>query len=260
MVSGGLPSDPEPGVPPEVALWALAGLVGWPLLAWGLVARFSTPVPDALLLAALVELFPALAIAQVPLVERFGIERASAYLASGVTVSVLGALAALLGVHRFGMVGMGLGPSSLPSLVMWAFGVSLAAGGLTLLLHLIRRRLEIAESPALRDLLPRTGEERRAFALLALAAGVGEELAFRGYAIPALAPHLGGPWEAAAFTSATFGLLHAYQGALGMMRTAMLGFLLAGSFVLSGSLWPAMVAHVLLDLTAGLLVGEELTR
>jgi membrane protease YdiL (CAAX protease family) len=57
-----------------------------------------------------------------------------------------------------------------------------------------------------------------------------------------------------------FGLLHAYQGPLGMMRTALLGLLLAASLLLSGSIWPAITAHVALDLLGGLVWGERFAR
>jgi membrane protease YdiL (CAAX protease family) len=109
----------------------------------------------------------------------------------------------------------------------------------------------------LRRLLPRTREEKRVFTLLSLAAGVSEELAYRGYAIPALAPLVGMP-GAVAVTSIVFGILHGYQGLLGTLRTAVMGALLAWVFLASGSLWPAIVAHVAIDLLAGIVLGERL--
>jgi membrane protease YdiL (CAAX protease family) len=40
----------------------------------------------------------------------------------------------------------------------------------------------------------------------------------------------------------------------------MLGMLLAASFLVAGTLWPAVLAHALLDLLAGLVLGESLIR
>jgi membrane protease YdiL (CAAX protease family) len=126
--------------------------------------------------------------------------------------------------------------------------------------HRLRRFLEIPESPLLEELIPRSGLEKVVFALLSFSAGFGEEIAFRGYALSSLSPFLGGGWGAALFTSTVFGILHAYQGPVGMARTTVLGFLLAVSFVVTGSLWPAITAHVALDLLGGLVWGNRLTR
>ncbi|RMH16990.1 MAG: CPBP family intramembrane metalloprotease, partial [Gemmatimonadetes bacterium] len=52
--------------------------------------------------------------------------------------------------------------------------------------------------------------------------------------------------------SLAFGALHAYQGSVGVARTGLLGAGLAGAVVVSGSLWPAIVAHTLIDLALGL--------
>jgi membrane protease YdiL (CAAX protease family) len=123
--------------------------------------------------------------------------------------------------------------------------------------RVVADRLGAAESPLLRDLIPRTAAEKRVFGLLSVAAGAGEEIAYRGYAIPMLAPLLGGG-GAAALTSLVFGALHGYQGWLGTARTAVMGGLLAWGFLASGSLWPAIVAHTTIDLLAGIVLGEKL--
>ncbi len=83
-------------------------------------------------------------------------------------------------------------------------------------------------------------------------------MAYRGYAIAVLAPIVGNVWGAAVLSSCVFGLLHAYQGALGVVRTCLLGLCLAASFILSGSLWPAIIAHAAVDLIGGLVLGERM--
>jgi membrane protease YdiL (CAAX protease family) len=127
-----------------------------------------------------------------------------------------------------------------------------------ILFHRGRKTLGVRESPILAQLLPSAPHEKGVFALLSVAAGVGEELTYRAYVIPVLALLLGSPWGAAALSSVAFGVLHAYQGWLGVLRTAVLGFLLAASFLVSGSLWPAVLAHTILDLLGGLVLGEAL--
>lgn len=109
----------------------------------------------------------------------------------------------------------------------------------------------------LRQLLPRSRDERKAFAVLSVAAGFGEEIAYRGYAIPVLVPLLG-VTGAAVLSSAVFGVLHGYQGVLGIFRTGAMGGMLAWGFLASGSLWPPIIAHTLIDLVAGLWLGDRL--
>jgi membrane protease YdiL (CAAX protease family) len=135
-----------------------------------------------------------------------------------------------------------------------------AAAALVGMVEAVRRGLGLAESDLLTRLLPRTPRERTLFAGLTLVAGWGEEVAFRGYAIPALAPLLGGGWGAAAFTSAVFGVLHAYQGPVGIVRAGLLGLILAVPFLVLGNLWPSVAAHVVIDLVGGLWLGPRLAK
>ena len=52
--------------------------------------------------------------------------------------------------------------------------------------------------------------------------------------------------------------MHGYQGWLGMVRTALMGGVLAGGFLAAGSLWPPIVAHIAIDILAGIVFGERL--
>jgi membrane protease YdiL (CAAX protease family) len=253
----GQPSGPA--APPEVGRWVSAGLLLYPIVVWGLAFRFDLPLLDAAFLGAMIAVLPTLAVAQIPLAAEAQVERIPAYVASALTISALALAGCALGYRRAGWGGLGLGAISLQEWATWSAAVLIASAGVVLLLYEVRRRAGIPESPLLKALIPRSRQEKWLFAGLSLAAGVGEEVAFRGYALGTLAPFLGGPWGAAAFTSVVFGLLHAYQGPIGMARTTLLGFLLAASFVISGSLWPAIAAHVALDLLGGLLWGDRLT-
>jgi membrane protease YdiL (CAAX protease family) len=90
-----------------------------------------------------------------------------------------------------------------------------------------------------------------------LAAGLGEELAYRGYAILALAP-LTGTLGAAAVTTVVFAVMHAYQGRLGVVRTGVMGAVLAAGFLATGSILPSILAHASIDVLAGVVLGERL--
>jgi membrane protease YdiL (CAAX protease family) len=92
--------------------------------------------------------------------------------------------------------------------------------------------------------------ERSVFALLAVTAGVCEELLFRGFGIAYLRWLWPGSPRVAviAITAVAFGLVHLYQGPRGVVLTGLVGAYLAWLVLSTGSLLPAMVIHALLDL------------
>ncbi len=235
---------------------ALVGLALFPLTALGLVTHLEVPVGEAILLAVLVELLPFLAVAQVPLAEGVRLKRIPAYIGSGALIVVLGGLSLLLAGTGGGVQRLGLGSISAGDLALWSVLLVMAAGALIGGFWMAGRLLGIEETDLLTQLFPVTGGERWAFGALAVVAGFGEEIAFRGFSMATAVPFMGVGW-AAALTSLAFGALHAYQGGLGVIRTASIGMLLAMSWVLVGSLWPAIVAHIVIDLVGGLWIGPR---
>ncbi len=59
-------------------------------------------------------------------------------------------------------------------------------------------------------------------------------------------------WAAVVIGAVVFGIGHAYQGVIGMLRTTFVGLQLAILFVAVGSLVPGQVLHAGVDLVAGL--------
>ena len=112
-----------------------------------------------------------------------------------------------------------------------------------------RRALAVQLRPVA-ALLPRTGDERRWFALLAVTAGVCEELLYRGFGLAGLRWAAPGISTTALIVAsgAAFGLAHLYQGRLGVTLTGVLGAYLAWITIAVGSLVPGMLLHALLDL------------
>ncbi len=106
-------------------------------------------------------------------------------------------------------------------------------------------------------LLPHGRRERGPFRALSITAGVCEEWFFRGYALAIFAPSLGLAGAVAAST-VLFGLAHAYQGAAGTVRTGLVGLLMAGLAVATGSIWGPIVLHALVDWVQGDLVARVL--
>jgi membrane protease YdiL (CAAX protease family) len=150
---------------------------------------------------------------------------------------------------------------SAPALVGLLLGVAVAAYFALALLPLAQSlrgpRWRGAYATAIRrgfsdipGLLPRNAIERAAFALVSLSAGICEEVLFRGFLMRFLhegglaMPHTG----ALVVSSLVFGLGHAYQGPKGVVSTTVAGIGLGLLFLLSGSLIPGIVLHVLIDL------------
>ena len=239
---------------------AIAGLIGYALVVYVLLS--STPLRwlDALFLAALIELLPVFAVVQVDLARDLAVARAQAYITSAVTVLFLGFLSLALGSRLVGMEAMGLRiePGRVAYALSWGAG-TFALGMATLWFFLvIRKRGGWGESRLVRELMPVTRREKVLYAGLSFCAGFGEELAYRGYAIPAVFLAGGSAPAALAVTSAAFAVLHSYQGVLGVVRTGVVGMIMGMVFLHTGSVWPPMVAHVLIDLAVGFFLADRL--
>ncbi|MEM7051776.1 MAG: CPBP family intramembrane glutamic endopeptidase [Acidobacteriota bacterium] len=113
------------------------------------------------------------------------------------------------------------------------------------------RRQVRSQLDAVDGLMPTSRSESLGFTAVAFTAGFCEEVLYRGFLFWWL-QHLGlGTIAAAAGTVIFFGAAHLYQGWLGGLRAAAAGVFLIALTVLAGSLWPAIVLHVLGDLVSG---------
>jgi len=236
----------------------LAGVLAYPVIVLLLVKATALGVLDAFFLAGLLELLPTLALGQIALARGMVIERVPAYLNSGSTILVLGVVGLFMGRRLVGLPAMGIDFPLSAVDALWT-GLLVAAGITTLLAFRgIRRAMGLQETRLVHELMPVTGKEKRLFVALSLCAGFGEEIAYRGYAISALVVATGSATLALILTSATFGVLHAYQGPIGVIRTGVVGLIMGAAFLYTGSLWPPIIAHMLIDLVAGLLLKERL--
>ncbi len=116
----------------------------------------------------------------------------------------------------------------------------------------IRRQIDGAQGMDL--LRPRTRLEHRDFQLLSVTAGITEEIIFRGFLIGVLSLVMP-VWLAAATSLALFVLAHLYQGLSGMGRILPVSLVMTLVFLVSGSLWPAIILHVLVDASAGAMMA-----
>ncbi len=110
-------------------------------------------------------------------------------------------------------------------------------------------------------LLPSSIRERRWWWLVCITAGICEEVVYRGFLLRyfhTLPFHLSLAWAMVA-SSVIFGIGHLYQGVAGGVQTAIVGFVFAAMFVMTGSLVVPIVVHAVMDLRvlAMLPVGFE---
>jgi membrane protease YdiL (CAAX protease family) len=137
--------------------------------------------------------------------------------------------------------------------------LSWSAAALFLVAALATLRLRWRSRPAhqktrLYNMLPHDRRELAAFALVCVAAGVGEEVVYRG-ATTTFLTWLTGSFAVAAIVSAVaFALAHAVQGWRAMIAVFAIGLACQGLVWLAHSLIPAMAVHALYDFIVGLLV------
>jgi uncharacterized protein len=114
------------------------------------------------------------------------------------------------------------------------------------------RALGAPESVAAHAFLPQTLEDRLLWSLVALAAGVGEELVYRGYLQRQLTVSCRSRAAGVVLQSLLFGVAHGEQGGAVVARFALYGAALGVLALVRRSLLPGILAHVALDVYAGL--------
>ncbi|MEO6115891.1 MAG: CPBP family intramembrane glutamic endopeptidase [Pseudolysinimonas sp.] len=139
-------------------------------------------------------------------------------------------------------------------------GVIIVAAVLVAPVVLLRRSVGdggVDDIPAvgdIRSLLPRARGEVKFGVGLGLSAGIFEELLFR-LGIPALLFGIIGLGPLSfAIAALIFGMLHLYQGPLGILFATLLGFVFAALYVLTGSIAAPIVLHALVDLRSLVLI------
>jgi membrane protease YdiL (CAAX protease family) len=102
--------------------------------------------------------------------------------------------------------------------------------------------------PDFSALLPATTQERLLWVAVAVSAGICEEIVFRGWLLSTLhgTLHLNGT-PLVLVAAVLFGLAHSYQGATGVVLTALAGALFCGLYVVTGSLLVPILLHILID-------------
>jgi membrane protease YdiL (CAAX protease family) len=99
-------------------------------------------------------------------------------------------------------------------------------------------------------LIPRTPPEIRWGAVLSVNAGISEEIFFRLLMPFAWFALSGSVLTALLISAALFGLVHAYQGVVGVVATLVVGAMLTFVYLATQQIWLAILLHALIDLRA----------
>lgn len=171
----------------------------------------------------------------------------------------LGVVALAVGwlVGHWPAIGIGwLSPSASDQLIAIGVGV-VATFPLLVALAIVDRfpigaldRVRQIAQEAISRMFPRP--QIRQLALVAAVAGLGEELLFRGLVQAGLARLItiqGGPWIALLVASAVFGAFHWLNTTYALLA-AVAGVYFGSLLMITGSLWPPIVAHALYDFAA----------
>jgi len=214
------------------------------------------------LLFALLVLFPLMAAqnARVRNVEL--IPRLSIYISSCAVLWALFAAAMLvLQVEKMPLNSLGVNwHLDAVAVSAWAAGLLIYGLAIAWGAQQLRERFGVAVPPILARVLPVTPRETLTFlALVCPTAGITEEVLFRAFAITRLAPLTGDAWTAAIVAAIGFAFGHAYQGTIGMVSTALMGFGYSAVYLTTGSLIPAIVAHILHNAISAFLFKFETT-
>lgn len=140
------------------------------------------------------------------------------------------------------------------SAAAWLAAMGLAAVGVVAMRS--RWRESVASGDAkVRYFMPRTSQERNLWAGVSLAAGVSEEVTYRGVLFALLWVITGSALVAGVLSALAFGFSHIPQGWETAAIVAGIGLALQGIVWIGGSLWPVIAAHFAYDLLAGLTYG-----
>lgn len=140
----------------------------------------------------------------------------------------------------------------------------LASGLLVLQMVTVQKSPEkldevLGQLESVESVLPHNARELRTFGWVSITAGICEELLYRGYLIAYFAAFTN-EWAAMGIAALAFGIAHAYQGPIGILKTGVVGLIMGTLYVLSGSIWGPMLVHAVVDITSGRIAHCALHR
>jgi membrane protease YdiL (CAAX protease family) len=106
-------------------------------------------------------------------------------------------------------------------------------------------------------LAPRSASEIALFAVVAIAAGVCEEIAYRGVLFRLLETMIGSAWPAYIIATLVFTAAHAVQGLKSAVAILVMTVLFHALVAYTGTLVVAMIVHAVYDVLAGLATRRD---
>jgi len=231
-------------------------------IAASIVAWQASPELPALargLTAFLVGVFPAFSVVQAQAVGQLEVLPSRNKLYASTILSLWGlAFATALIASESRMDPRLLGVSELPwtTFFLW---LGFALIGVAALI-LAFKAFGVAETRMIHHMIPQSRIEKVVYVGVSATAGICEELVFRGFLIAALIAATGSVPLAVIISAGTFGVAHAHQDATGALRATLLAFVLTVPLLATGSLYPGIAAHALVDLIAGLWLSNWLLK
>jgi len=146
-----------------------------------------------------------------------------------------------------------------PRSAAWLISAGLVLLGV-LLIHWRWASRTTVEKDRVYSILPHTAREYPSYLVLCLAAGIGEEVAYRGMLLAILDDLTGSRLAAVLVASVAFALAHAIQGRRGVLAIFVIALAAHGLVIYAGSLLPAIVAHAVYDAVAGWLMPRLYER
>jgi membrane protease YdiL (CAAX protease family) len=178
----------------------------------------------------------------------------------GLYLPLLAAELGMLYYVRLGLRGRGLGVRDLigeRALDARSLATDMLLGLLLLaawlgLEYCFDRLLGPSGAAQIRPLLVRQASQIPLWIVLAITAGLVEEITFRGYFQRQFASLLGSLWLGVAAQALLFGVTHGYQGVLPVIKISLFGLLFGAVALRRRSLVPGIFAHAAVDIIGGL--------
>lgn len=112
-----------------------------------------------------------------------------------------------------------------------------------------KRKVEMPQAGDFAALLPKTNQELVWFFFVVISVAIGEELIFREFYFELLNQNFGLTGDALLIVTAViFGIVHSYQGLIGVVATFILGLALGKIFQTTESLLVPIILHFLIDI------------
>ena len=110
--------------------------------------------------------------------------------------------------------------------------------------------------------LPHKNKEIPSYLLLCACAGIFEEIIYRGFMVTYFMPTISNefPWLAISVPAFLFSMAHYYQGWTAVVKIMVFSILFNVIFIYSGSIYPSMIIHFLIDLLSGMFYMNQLKK